>query len=185
MQGAPLISNIEYHCNWHGRPILKESREHRTRVKWHKYNRRSTFEVLETFMGVDQRTGEGTNPHIPVVVSKSHSDHGTATTAHRTLGLTPAGTICRNNLSLSHYPLHRLTTRQNHMRGIELTYTVTYMSVSALYVPTYLAIDSPAHLALIPSNVAAALAYFCELLRGMGSTSVCSNYPPEVRRGGY
>ena len=54
-------------------------------------------------MGVDQRTGPGTNPRIPLVVSKSDSDHGTATAAHRTLGLTPAGTICRSNLSLSYY----------------------------------------------------------------------------------
>ena len=38
-------------------------------------------------MGVDQRTGEGTNPRIPLVVSKSHRNHGTATTAHRTLGV--------------------------------------------------------------------------------------------------
>ena len=56
-------------------------------------------------MGVDQRTGPGTNPRIPLVFYKSDSDHGKATTAHRTLGLTPAGTICRSKLSLSHYPL--------------------------------------------------------------------------------
>ena len=37
--------------------------------------------VLETFMGVEQRTGLGTNPRIPCVVSKSDSDHVTATTA--------------------------------------------------------------------------------------------------------
>ena len=65
----------------------------------------SFFYCLETFMGVDQRTGVGTNPHIPNVVSKSDGDHGTATTARRTLGLMPAGTICHSNLSLSHYPL--------------------------------------------------------------------------------
>ena len=41
-------------------------------------------------MGVDQRTGPGTNPSTPLVVSNSDRDHGTATTAHRTLGLTPA-----------------------------------------------------------------------------------------------
>ena len=56
-------------------------------------------------MGVEQRTGPGTNPRISRVVSKSNIDHGTATTAHRTLVLMPAGTICRSNLSLSHYPL--------------------------------------------------------------------------------
>ena len=39
----------------------------------------------------------------PCVVSKSDSDHGTATTATE-----PAGTICRSNLSLGYYPLHRL-----------------------------------------------------------------------------
>ena len=62
--------------------------------------------ISETFMGVDQKTGPGTNPRIPLVVFKSDSDHGTATTAHRTLGLTPAGTICHSNLSLSYYALH-------------------------------------------------------------------------------
>ena len=36
--------------------------------------------VLETFMGLDQRTGAGTNPRIPRVVSKSDRDHGMATT---------------------------------------------------------------------------------------------------------
>ena len=58
-------------------------------------------------MGLEQRIAPGTNPRIPRVVSKSDSDHGTATTAHRTLGLTPAGTIFRRNLSLSHYPICR------------------------------------------------------------------------------
>ena len=61
---------------------------------------------LETFMGVDQRTGEGSNPRLPLVVSKSDSNHGMATMAHRTLGLTPAGTICHSNLSLSYYPIY-------------------------------------------------------------------------------
>ena len=60
---------------------------------------------LETFMGVEQRTVLRTNPRISPVVSKSDSDQGTATSAHRTLGLTPAGTICRSNLSLGHHPL--------------------------------------------------------------------------------
>ena len=59
-------------------------------------------------MGLEQRIAPGTNPRIPRVVSKSDSDHGSATTAHRTLGLTPAGTICCSNLSLSHYPIHTL-----------------------------------------------------------------------------
>ena len=66
----------------------------------------SNFRPLETFIGLEQRIAPGTNPRIPHVVSKSDSDHGTATTAHGTLGLTPAGTICRSDLSLSHYPLH-------------------------------------------------------------------------------
>ena len=74
--------------------------------------------VLETFMGVDQRTGEGTNPRIPRVVSKSDRDHGTATTAYRTLGLTPTGTICRSNLSLSLYPIHN--TPQDYCTHREL-----------------------------------------------------------------
>ena len=56
-------------------------------------------------MGVDQRTGEGTNPRIPRVVSKSDRDHGTATTDNRNLGLTPTVTISRSNLSLSLYPI--------------------------------------------------------------------------------
>ena len=60
---------------------------------------------LETCMGVEQKTVPGTNPRILCVVSKSDRDHGTATTAHRTLGLTPAGTICHSNLSLNHYPI--------------------------------------------------------------------------------
>ena len=61
--------------------------------------------MLETFMAVVQKTGPDSNPRISRVVSKSDSDHRTATTAHRTLGLPPAGTICRSNLSLSHYPI--------------------------------------------------------------------------------
>ena len=44
---------------------------------------------------------------VPCVVSKSDSNHGTATTAHRTLALTAAGTICCSNLSLSYYPIRR------------------------------------------------------------------------------
>ena len=63
---------------------------------------------LETFMGVEQKIAPGTYPRIPHVVSKSDRDHGTATTAHRTLGLTPAGTICCSNLSLSLYPIQRM-----------------------------------------------------------------------------
>ena len=37
------------------------------------------YKSLETFMGGDQRTGEGSKPRIPCVVSKSDRDHGTAT----------------------------------------------------------------------------------------------------------
>ena len=60
---------------------------------------------LETFMAVVQRTGAGSNPRISRVVSKSDRDHRTATTDNRTLGLKPADTICRRNLSLGSYPL--------------------------------------------------------------------------------
>ena len=42
--------------------------------------------ILETFMGVDHRTREGSKPRIPRVVSKSDSDYGTATTATEPLG---------------------------------------------------------------------------------------------------
>ena len=35
-----------------------------------------------------------------------------STMAHRTLGLTPAGTICHSYLSLSYYPIHGLPTPQ-------------------------------------------------------------------------
>ena len=65
----------------------------------------NNINMLETFMGVDQRAGPGTNPCISLVVSKSESNHVTATKAHRTLGLMPAGTICRSDLSLSYYPI--------------------------------------------------------------------------------
>ena len=41
-------------------------------------------------MWVVQRTGAGSNPRISRVVSKSDSNHRTASMAHRTLGLTPA-----------------------------------------------------------------------------------------------
>ena len=58
-------------------------------------------------MGVDQRTGEGSKQRIPRVVSKSDSDHGAVTTDNRNLGLTPAVTISRSNLSLGLYPIHR------------------------------------------------------------------------------
>ena len=56
-------------------------------------------------MAVVQRTGAGSKPRIPCVVSKSDRDHGTATTYNRNLGLTPAVTISRSNLSLSLYPI--------------------------------------------------------------------------------
>ena len=45
-------------------------------------------------MTVVQKTGAGSNPRI------RNGYYG-----HRTLGLTPAGTICRSNLSLSYYPI--------------------------------------------------------------------------------
>ena len=50
-------------------------------------------------MGVEQRTGAGSNPRISRVVSKSDRDHGTATTDNRNLGLTPAVTISHSNLT--------------------------------------------------------------------------------------
>ena len=49
-------------------------------------NLRRGYTALETFMAVVQRTGPGTNPCIPCVVSKSDSIHGTATTATEPLG---------------------------------------------------------------------------------------------------
>ena len=39
------------------------------------------YTLLETFMWVVQRTRAGSKPRISRVVSKSDSDHGTATTA--------------------------------------------------------------------------------------------------------
>ena len=57
-------------------------------------------------MRVDQRTGEGSKPRIPRVVSKSDSDHWSGYYGHRTLGLTPSGTVCRSR-SLGHYPILR------------------------------------------------------------------------------
>ena len=51
----------------------------------------------------------GLYPGVASVASKPGSNYGTATTAHRTLGLTPAGTICRSNLSLGHYPIGSFT----------------------------------------------------------------------------
>ena len=62
-------------------------------------------------MGVEQNTVLGTNPRMSLVVSKSDRDHGMATTAHRTLGLPLAGTICRSNLSLSLYPILKVVFR--------------------------------------------------------------------------
>ena len=64
-------------------------------------------------MGLEQKNGAGSKARILSVVSKSDSDHGTATTAHRTLGLTPTGTICLSNLSLSHYPILRGLLAEN------------------------------------------------------------------------
>ena len=43
--------------------------------------------MLETFMGVVQRTGAGSKPRISSVVSKSDRDQGMATTATEPLGL--------------------------------------------------------------------------------------------------
>ena len=56
-------------------------------------------------MGVEQRTGAGSNPRMSCVVSKPDRDHGTAHKDNRTLGLTPARTISHSNLSLGLYPL--------------------------------------------------------------------------------
>ena len=49
--------------------------------------------IFRNFYGVDQRIGVGSKQRISHVVSKSDSDHGTATTDNRNLGLTPAFTI--------------------------------------------------------------------------------------------
>ena len=65
------------------------------------------MEPIETFLGGVQRTGAGSKPRISRVVSKSDRDHVSATMAHRTLGLTPAGTICHSNLCLGLYPIQR------------------------------------------------------------------------------
>ena len=78
--------------------------------------RRYIAEVVETFMAVVQKTGPGSNP----CVSKSDSDHRTATTAHRTLGLPPTGTICHSNLSLSQYPLRRARQIEWSRRSVHL-----------------------------------------------------------------
>ena len=64
--------------------------------------------ALETFVGVVQKTGAGSKPHISCVVFKSERDHGMATMDNRTLGLMPEGTISHSNLSLDLYPLRRL-----------------------------------------------------------------------------
>ena len=56
-------------------------------------------------MGGLQRTEEGSNPRISRVVSKSDSNHWSGYYDHRTLGLTPAGTICRSTCSLGYYPI--------------------------------------------------------------------------------
>ena len=60
----------------------------------------------QTFMGVVQRTAAGSNQRISRVVSKSDSTHWSGYYGHRTLGLTPAGTICHSTRSLGYYPLH-------------------------------------------------------------------------------
>ena len=53
---------------------------------WTNFQRFGIKHWLETFMAVVQRTGAGSNPRISCVVSKSDSDHGTATTATEPLG---------------------------------------------------------------------------------------------------
>ena len=62
--------------------------------------------LLKTNMGVGQYILPGSKPRIPRVVSKSDSNHWRGYYAHRTLGLTPAGTMCHSNLSLGYYPIH-------------------------------------------------------------------------------
>ena len=68
--------------------------------------------LLETFMGVVQRTGAGSKPRNSRVVSKSDRDHGNGYYGNRTLGLTPAGTICHSTRSLGLYPI---LIRDGHM----------------------------------------------------------------------
>ena len=92
-------------------------------------------------MGVEQRTGAGSNPCISRVVSKSDRDHGMATMAHRTLGLMPAGTICSSNLSLSLYPIHRSFTTNIAMSGLR---KVCYYEVSCF--STWIVVTVLAHL---------------------------------------
>ena len=58
-------------------------------------------------MAVVQRTGAGSKPHIFCVVSKPDSNHWSRYYSHRTLGLTPAGNICRTIHLLGYYPYHR------------------------------------------------------------------------------
>ena len=62
-------------------------------------------------MGGVQRTGAGSKPRIDLfrVVSKPDSNHWSGYYGHRTLGLTPAGTICHSTRSLGYYPLRRDT----------------------------------------------------------------------------
>ena len=63
------------------------------------------YNLLETFMGVVQRTGAGSKPRISRVVSKSDRDHGSGYYGNRTLGLMPAGTICHSTRTLGLYPI--------------------------------------------------------------------------------
>ena len=65
---------------------------------------------LETYYGGRQKAVPDSYPRIPHVVSKPDSNHGTATMAHRTLGLKPTGTIRCSDLSLSYYPILMMYT---------------------------------------------------------------------------
>ena len=69
-------------------------------------------------MGGVQRTGAGSKTRIPSIVSKSGRAHGSATTADRTLGLPPAGTISRSNLCLGLYPIHTNRRPIKNMVGV-------------------------------------------------------------------
>ena len=86
-------------------------------------------------MAVVQRTGAGSKPRISRVVSKSDSNHGTATMAHRTLGLTPAGTICHSNLSLSYYPIHSTLCVLITVQSMVLGWLLDQMEQSSNNIP--------------------------------------------------
>ena len=67
------------------------------------------------------------------VVSNSDRNHRTATTAYRTLGLTPAGTMCHSNLSLGFYPIPDPSKMYINIAGSTPFLAATYTSVGTPY----------------------------------------------------